>query len=127
LDSGSLRCLIVMDYIDPTYKDIAEVLSDVYRKVSWKEFTSKKKDSATAFAERLTIAGRMASVPKALDQLARGLGLSAYSTNPDGVVKLQQNAELVLERMTKESSLLALQAQVLAKEWFAAHRKEESE
>lgn len=112
-----------MEYIDPLYKDIAEVLSDIYRKVNWKNFTNKKKDAATSFSERLMVAGHMSTVPRALHQLAISLDLGGYVTDPDKVVSLEKSADIVLDRMAKESSLLALQAQVEAKAWFAAHRK----
>lgn len=115
-----------MKYLDPLYGDIAIVLSDVFRTVNWRLYTGPKKNSIVSFAERLFIAGHRATVAEALDQLALGFDLGGYVSDPETIYKLQKENDKVLDRMVNESSLLAMYASALSKEWFESHKKEKS-
>lgn len=115
-----------MKYLDPLYKDMAIVLSDIFRTVNWRLYTGPKKSSIVSFAERLFIAGHRATVAEALDQLALGFDLGGYVSDPEKIYALQQDNDTVLDRMINESSLLSMQAAALAKEWFETHKKENS-
>jgi len=92
----------------------AEVLAHVYAQVRWSRIRGRR--HLDVFEHRLEYAKYEPDVPSALQRLANALSLQGVSVPLDKVELLRAREEEAMEVLRRWTKLLALKAQVRAKE-----------
>ena len=101
----------------------AEVLAHVYSQVKWHRVRGRR--HLDVFEHRLEYAKYEPDVPSALQRLASALSLQGVNVPLDRVEFLRSREEEAMEVLRRWTKLLALKAQVRAKELKQQQKKEE--
>jgi hypothetical protein len=101
-----------------------EVLAHVYSQVRWSRIRGRR--HLDVFEHRLEYAKYEPDVPSALQRLANALSLQGVNVPLDKVELLRAREEEAMEVLRRWTKLLALKAQVKAKELRQKKKEEEA-
>ena len=100
-----------------------EVLAHIYSQVKWSKIRGRR--HLDVFEHRLEYAKYEPDVPSALQRLANALSLQGINVPLDKVELLRSREEEAMEVLRRWTKLLALKAQIRAKE-LKQQKKEEA-
>ncbi len=101
-----------------------EVLAHIYSQVKWSRIKGRR--HLDVFEHRLEYAKYEPDVPSALQRLANALSLQGVNVPLDKVELLRANEDEAMEVLRRWTKLLALKAQIKAKELKQKKREEET-